>query len=220
MKLHLLIIDDHPTQIEGYKAILNFNNAGYELQFTVAKDCESAFHMITDPVNKTAFGVIFLDWSLPPYEKENILNGEDLGALIRKHMPKTKIIMMTSHSEGFILYNILHKCSPEALMVKSDFTANDLLTAFDTVLAGKTYTTATVKENLRNVTSKTDYLDAHNRQIIQLLAQGVKTKNIPDMLQLSQSTVEKRKANIKDYFGIAKGGDGEIVKEARERGYI
>ncbi len=220
MKLNVLLIDDHPTQIEGYKSILSFLDTGDDLHFTEAYSCEEAFHLLTQPEGRPPFDVICLDWSLPPYPQQKIMNGEDLGALARMRHPKVKIILMTSHSEAFILYNIMKACAPEGLMIKSDFSANDLLTAFDTVLAGKTYMTATAAANLRNVVAKSDYLDSYNRQIIQLLAQGIRTKNIPDMVKLSQSAVEKRKASIKDYFGIAKGTDEDIVREARERGYI
>lgn len=218
MKLNVLMIDDHPTQIEGYKGILNFHDAGHELHFTQAHSCEEAYHVLTEHI--TPFDVLCLDWSLPPYPEAQIMNGEDVGALARERFPKIKILMMTSHSEAFILYNIVKMCAPEALMVKSDFSANDFLTAFDTILAGKTYMTPTAAANLRNVVSKSDYLDSYNRQIIQLLSQGVLTKNIPQIVRLSQSAVEKRKASIKDYFGIAKGTDEEIVREARRRGYI
>lgn len=220
MKLHVLLIDDHPTQIEGYKSILGFLETGHELHFTEAYSCEEAYHILTQPDRYGSIDVLFLDWSLPPYPQQKIMNGEDLGALARAKYPKIKIVLMTSHSEAFVLYNIMKACAPEGLMIKSDFTANDLLTAFDTILAGKTYMTVTAAANLRNVVSKSDYLDGYNRQIIQLLAQGVRTKSIPDMIKLSQSAVEKRKASIKDYFGIAKGTDEDIVREARLRGYI
>ena len=209
MKTHLLIIDDHPTQIDGYKAILTYGDTGRELEFTTAESCQAAFAKITNKQNTALFDVVFLDWSLPPYPEEKLLNGEDVGALVRKHLPKAKIVMMTSHCEAFILHNITRKCNPEGLMVKSDFTAEDLLDAFHAVIAGETYASVTVKEKLKTIAAKSDYLDNHNRKIIQLLAEGVRTKHIPLLVSLSQSAVEKRKASIKDYFGIGKGGDEE-----------
>lgn len=220
MKTRLLIIDDHPTQVEGYKSILKYNDSGYDIGFTTAGDCQKAYEIITHPGHVRAFDIVFLDWSLPPYPQQQLYNGEDLGKLIRKYLPNTRIILLTSHCEAFLLYSIMRSCCPEALMVKSDFTAQELLAAFEEVMQGRTYQTVTVRENLKKVASKPDHLDNFNRQIISLLSQGVKTKNIPEYISLSQSAVEKRKATIKDYFGIDKGGDEEIVREAKRRGYI
>ena len=63
-------------------------------------------------------------------------------------------------------------------------------------------------------------LDSYNRQIIILLSQGVKTKNFHEHINLSTSAIEKRKAVIKDYFGIIKGSDEDILREARKQGLI
>lgn len=63
-------------------------------------------------------------------------------------------------------------------------------------------------------------LDSYNRQIIMLLSQGVKTKNFHDYINLSTSAIEKRKVVIKDYLGIIKGTDEDILREARKQGLI
>ena len=63
-------------------------------------------------------------------------------------------------------------------------------------------------------------MDNYNRQIIILLSQGVKTKNLPDLLYLSKSAIDKRKAIIKQLLGIDKGNDEDILKEARKQGLI
>jgi two-component system, NarL family, response regulator NreC len=39
-------------------------------------------------------------------------------------------------------------------------------------------------------------------------------------LHLSNSAVEKRKVIIKEYFGIDKGTDEDIIREARKQGLI
>ena len=63
-------------------------------------------------------------------------------------------------------------------------------------------------------------MDNYNRQILLLLSQGIKTKNLPDLLHLSKSAIDKRKAIIKQIFGIDKGTDEDILKEARRQGLI
>jgi two-component system, NarL family, response regulator NreC len=39
-------------------------------------------------------------------------------------------------------------------------------------------------------------------------------------LNLSKSSIEKRKMQIKDYLCIAKGTDEDIVRESRKLGFI
>jgi len=217
MQLRILMVDDHPSQIEGYKVILEYNKSGHEIKATTAFTAEAAYNII---VSGAAFDVIFLDRSLPAFPEKNIFSGEDLAVLAKKHMPNAKIVILTSHAESFLLYNIIKKIHPEGLLVKSDFTAEELLNAFEIILQGEMYYTETVKQSIKELLSTEDYLDSYNRQIITLLSQGVKTKSIPEILNLSQSTVEKRKAHIKEYFQIERGTDEEIVREAKKRGFI
>ncbi len=216
----ILIIDDHPSQIEGYKVILHYNKSGFEIHTTAVFNSQQAYDVNTNDKYSSSFDVCFLDRSLPIYPEKNIKSGEDLAVLLKKHMPKTKIVMLTSHSEAFVLYHIVKKLDPAGLLVKCDFTAEELLVAFDKIMKGETYHSETVKESIRDLLSKEEYLDCYNRQIIMLLSQGIKTKNIPEHLNLSQSTVEKRKVQIKDYFCIEKGTDEDIVREAKRMGFI
>jgi DNA-binding NarL/FixJ family response regulator len=90
MEVTVLMIDDHPPIIEGYKSILAFNPFGYSINTTSAFSCEAAHKIIT--TTTTTFDVVFLDITLPPYEEKNIYSGEDLVALVRKHLPNAKIV--------------------------------------------------------------------------------------------------------------------------------
>ena len=105
-------------------------------------------------------------------------------------------------------------------MVKSDFQANDLILAFDAIARGENYFSPTVHKLQKTWEEKNKVMDSYNRQILLLLSQGVKTKNLPDMLHLSKSAIDKRKAIIKQIFGIDKGTDEDILREARKQGLI
>jgi len=218
--INILIVDDHHLMIEGYKSILSYNKSEIEVHITTANNCEDGFKIITNPLNSQKFDVVFLDRGLPAYEKENLKTGEDLAYLIKKHMPETKIVILTSHAEAFILYNIVKKIKPSGLLVKSDFTADDFLMAFEKIMSDEIYYSPTVKQYIRELNSQDSYLDNYNRQIISCLAQGIKTKNLPDHLPLSMSAIDKRKVQIKDYFNIEKGNDEDIIREAKKAGFI
>lgn len=220
-KLQILIIDDHAMIIEGYKSILSFNDLGYDIEVTPIYNCKDAYELIIDP-NRFIFDMIFLDLSLPAYEEKEIYSGEDLGVLIRERYKDQKIIILTSHTEGFLLYNLKKKVQPEGLMVKSDFAPEDLLDAFEQIIKGGMYETKTVIDAINEIanSSQTTLLDEVNREIILLLSKGVLTKNLPAHFNLSQSTIDKRKAQIREYFLIKAGSDEDIVREAKKHGFV
>ena len=222
-KLKILMVDDHPSMIEGYKIILSYNNLGLEIETTAAYNCESAYKIITNKneSSKIYFDLIFLDFSLPPYEQKNIMSGQDLAMLVKSHLPDTKIVMLTSHTEAILLYDLIRKVEPNGLLIKSDFSADELLSAFDKIMMGDIYHSITVSRNLKEILSKSSVLDQQNRQIISLLSQGIKTKNLPSYLNISLSAIEKRKVQIRDYFGIKNGGnDEDIIREAKILGLV
>ena len=218
--VNLLIIDDHHLMIEGYKSILNYSDCGLKFSLSTAHDCESGFKILGNPNNASKFDLIFIDRGLPPFAEEKIFNGDDLAVLARKHCPDTKIVILTSHAQAFVLYNIVKSINPDGLLVKSDFDAEQLVEAVHQILSGNTFYSSTVRQNIRELSERNSYLDNYNRQIITLLAKGIKTKNLPEYLPLSISAIDKRKVQIRDYFNIACGGDEEIIREARTAGFI
>ena len=194
------MIDDHPSMIEGYKSILSFNDLNYEIQVTPAYNCESAYYYIVDEQNESAYDVVFIDLSLPAFPEQKIFSGHDLARLVRKHMPTTKIIILTSHIEAFLLYKIHREIEPEGFLVKSDFSAQELLSAFNQIVSGEKYKSRTVQQNIKEVMANDFLLDEYYQQIITLLAQGIKTKNMPEHINITLSAIDKRKAHIKEFF--------------------
>lgn len=219
MSVKILFVDDHPSQIMGYKTILAYNDQNLEIDTTECHNCKEAFTVITQ-AETDQFDIVFLDRSMPPYEEAGVFSGEDLALLVKKHLPEAKIVILTSHAESFIIYDIVKKVSPNGLLIKSDFGGEELLSAFEMVLNGETHYSETVRKAIKELLSREDYLDTINRQIIILISKGFKTKSIANEVNLTESAVEKRKAKIKDYFCIDKGNDEDIIREAKKLGFI
>jgi DNA-binding NarL/FixJ family response regulator len=218
MEVKVLMVDDHPPIIEGYKSILSYNPFGYYINTTSAYSCEAAYKLIT--TTATPFDVVFLDITLPPYPEKKINSGEDLVAVVRKHLPNSKIVILTSHSESLVLHGIIKDHYPDGLLVKSDVLSSEFLTAFDTIVKGSLFYSSTVKGLKFDTGMSTKLLDTYNRQIIILLSKGMKTKTIQEKLHLSKSAIDKRKVAIKNYLDIEKGNDEDILREARKHGLI
>jgi len=218
MPIEILIVDDHSPIIEGYKSILSFTEENHTLHFTEARNCETAYNILSDAKNH--FDVVFLDVSIPAYEKLNLFSGEQLIPHIREHKPKAKIIVLTSHTEHFLLYSIYKKFRPESIMIKSDFTPNEFLDAFKEVISGNEYYSQTVREAIKKIAAYYAVLDSIDMQIIMLLADGIKSKSLTSQLSLGKSAIDKRKQKIKDFFKIEKGNDEDIIREAKKQNII
>ncbi len=216
--IKILIVDDHPTMIEGYKSILYSYYSPDTLSITIAHSCETAHLYITK--SNQHFDLVLLDLALPPYEPAKLASGEDLAVLIQKLWKETKIMMLTSHTEAFILYNLIKKINPEALLIKSDFKSEEFLKAFEKVLQGQTYYSQTAQQRIKEDGANHFGLDSYDRRISSLLAKGIKTRNLPEHLGITISAIDKRKAQIKLFFGIQKGNDEDIITEARKRGLV
>lgn len=135
-------------------------------------------------------------------------------------MPRAKIMVVTSHFNSFLLFDLTTNLEPEGFLVKSDFGGAELLEAFETIMKGGMYYSVSVMESLRKISGRAGYLDGVNRQIITLLSKGIRTKSLTDYIPLATSTIEKRKVQIKDYLGVTNGSDEDVVMEARKQGYI
>jgi two-component system response regulator NreC len=218
--LNMLIVDDHAPIIEGYKVILSYNKSGIPIDFKEAYDCESAYKILSNRANFDLFDIVFIDVTLPPYLDKNLNSGDDLVPVIREFMPNAKIVILTSHAESFVLLSILDNCKPNGLLVKSDFTSEEFLVAFEAIVNGENYFSKTVQKHNTKAANNIKVLDNYNRQIITLLSQGIKTKNLHEHLHLSVSAIDKRKVAIKIFFGIEKGTDEDIIREARKQGLI
>lgn len=220
MELNILIIDDHPPIIEGYKSILSFNKSGFVINAVAAHDCESAYKIIANTQNPIFFDLIFIDLTLPPFLEKKLKSGEDLVPLARKYLPNSKLVILTSHSEKLVLSRLLEECKPDGLLLKNDITSEEFLNAFTAVIEGENYYSETVRKYRTTLGKTTKKLDPYNQQIIILLSQGVKGKSIQEQLHLSRSAIDKRKVQIKQFLDIDKGTDEDIIKAAKNLGLI
>ena len=220
MVVKILMIDDHQGMIEGYKAMLTLTKEKHTIETTEAYNCEEAYEIITNSANSSYFDVIFLDYSIPEFPEKKLHNGQDLGVLIRKHMPDTKIIMLTAHFDAIKLYNVVKKIQPNGLLIKSDYKPPHLIEAFEQVLDGEIYYTPLVTQIIKQPLFSTGLLDSLDRDIIVLLAEGLQIKSIASKMNVSEDTIKKRKSKIKDLLGIEKGSDEDILKECRSLGLL
>ena len=62
--------------------------------------------------------------------------------------------------------------------------------------------------------------DEHDSKIVQLTAEGLKTKDLVNCIPLSLSTIEKRKANLKRQLIFEGGSDAELIERVKKMGLL
>lgn len=218
--IRILIVDDHPFIIEGYKNAINtYSPSQYQFTIVQANDCKSAYEILTDE-GAAPFDLAFFDISMPPYEEKNIFSGEDLAILTKEVMPSCKVVLLTMHTELLKINTIIRNINPNGLIIKNDLTFDELLNAFDKILKSENYYSQTVVKLISQSQYDNFDIDPFDKQILFHLSKGTKTKDIPSFVPLSLSAVEKRKLNLKEMLEIKGGSDIELISEAKNKGLL
>jgi DNA-binding NarL/FixJ family response regulator len=219
IKNNILIVDDHPFIIQGYKnAITRYNPKNHEFVISEAKDCESAYNLITNR-EADVFDIAFLDISMPPYEDKGIYSGEDLAKLLLEFMPNCKIILLTMFTEFLKIKTIIKNINPNGLVIKNDLTFDELLFAFDKVIKNETYYSQSVIKMLDSQ-DKGIEIDLFDKQILFHLSKGTKSKDMTQYIPISMNAIEVRKLNLKQLLEVIDGTDIDLVREARNLGLL
>jgi DNA-binding NarL/FixJ family response regulator len=220
IKKNILIVDDHPFIIDGYKnAITRYKPDFYEYAFVQGKDCETGYNIVTNP-ETPPFDVAFLDISMPVYEEKGIHSGEDLAKLIMELMPNCKIILLTMYTELLKIKNIIDTINPAGLVIKNDLTFDELLFGFDIVLKDEIYYSHSVIKMANQNDNNIEGIDQFDKLILFHISKGTKTKDIPQYIPISLHAIESRKVNLKELFKIEDGSDIDLIREAKVRGII
>jgi DNA-binding NarL/FixJ family response regulator len=220
VKKHILIVDDHPFIIQGYKnAITRYKPDEFEFFIEQANDCKSGYDIITNPDTK-AFDIAFLDISMPAYEEKGMFSGEDLAKLLNKYMPNCKIILLTMYTELLKIKNIIDAINPHGLVIKNDLTFDELLFGFDKVINNEIYYSQSIQKMMDLDQSETIEIDLFDKQILFHLSKGTKTKEITQYIPISLEAIEKRKLSLKKRLDLKEESDIELVREAKKRGLL
>ncbi len=217
---NILIVDDHPFIIQGYKnAITRYKPEEFEFVITQANDCEKAYNIITDG-SIDHFDIAFLDISMPSYEEKNIFSGEDLAKLLLEYMPNCKIILLTMFSELLKIKTIIKTINPHGLVIKNDLTFDELLFAFDTVIKNKKYYSESVLKMISQAEVDTIEIDPLDKQILFHLSKGTKLNDMNQYIPLTLAAIKQRKINLKELLLVEQGSDADLVREAKSKGLL
>ena len=191
-KKKILIVEDHTILREGLKALLT-TNPDIEIAGE-AGDGREAIWL----VEKLDPDMVMMDLSMPR------MDGMQAIREIKRRWPKMKILALTAHkTEEYVLTTL--KAGADGYLLK-DSTYQEMMTAVKSVLSGKRYLSPGISEGVIEgylegkqtikVQGAWDNLTSREREVLKLIAEGYRNKEIADLLVISPKTVEKHRANL------------------------
>jgi len=197
MTIRIVLADDHEIMREGMCALLK-RRSDMEV-VGQAGDGRTAVSMAKDLVPD----VVIMDIGMPN------LNGIEATRQLLKDNPKLKVMALSAHSDGTIVFNML-KAGARGYMLKgSAFT--ELMDGIDALMEGKTYLCTKITKvvfsdyvnMLSNPTwSGRDILSSRENEVLQLIAEGKTTKDIAELLHLGIKTVGSHRERIMEKLSI------------------
>jgi DNA-binding NarL/FixJ family response regulator len=142
--------------------------------------------------------LVLMDLSMPK------MDGLDAIGEVKNQSPATKVLVLTIHKADEYIFESF-KAGADGYLLK-DATHAELKLAVENVLAGKPYVSPGVSGRLVTAylegrkpvksVSSLEILTQRERQVLKLIAEGYKNKEIADFLCISVKTVEKHRANL------------------------
>lgn len=214
-RIRVLLVDDHTLLRQALRAMLEGQD-GLEIvgEATNGRDAvEAADRLRPD--------VVLMDMVMPG------LNGIEATRQIMRHTPTCRVLILTAYLEDERLLEALRAGAAGYVVKRSDL--DELLLAIQSVHRGNTYFSADVSAEIavnevimqsKQVEPKAGYelLTGREREVLQLIAEGMSNQKIADELFISVKTVEAHKAHIMNKLHARNRTD--LIRYAIKRGLV
>ena len=183
MATKIFIVDDHYMVIEGIHSLLQNDRSlewcGHAMN---AASC-LAFLRQTQP------DVIFMDISLPDQ------SGIDLCAEVKRLYPSIFIIGLSTFNQQSFIQKMMDNGASGYVLKNA--TQEELTEAIVTVMKGKTYLSLEASQALRkNTDANVPVLTRREKEVLELIAEGMTNNEIGQKLFISASTVDTHRKNL------------------------
>ena len=188
----ILIVDDHALMRNGLEAMLA-SEPEYEV-VGVAADGMTAMRAVAN----LQPDVVLMDLTMPR------TSGMDAIVQIKRQHPNIKIVALTFHKEEKYIHATLD-AGADAYVLKDD-SRTELFNALGNVVTGNNYLSPSIVDKVvagylsggdtSAAKPSWEVLTKREREVIKLIAEGKRTKEIAEYLSLSPKTIEKHRTNL------------------------
>ena len=187
---NLLLVDDHQMFADGIRFLLE-RSGEYSISAILGRADEVVPYLAHHPVQ-----VLVLDIDLPDG------SGVEIARLVRRLYPQINILGLSMLDDSHSVRCMID-AGATGYCVKS-VGYDELLTAVRLVALGETYLPLTYLQQTqaRQYGLDKNGLTHREAEVIQLISEGISTKQIADRLFLSTRTVETHRKNIYRKTGV------------------
>lgn len=204
--LRLLLVHDHPLVRDGLRARLETVD-----RFAVVAEAGNAADAL-DAVRRHAPDCVLMDISMRD------MHGIELTRRLLEIAPDIRVIMLTMHDEPQYVVEAF-RAGARGYVLK-DSPSAEIVAAIDAAGAGQRWFSARVADALVTAHLPEGDLTPRERDVLDLIADGLGNKEIAARLDLSVRTVESHRINIRRKFDLDSAAAlmKFAVERRRERG--
>jgi DNA-binding NarL/FixJ family response regulator len=193
----LLLADDHALVRAGVRRILD-DDPGLHVVAEAADGKEALRAALAEPID-----LAVLDVSMP------LLTGLHVTRHLAQQRPATRVLILSVHDNEEFLFEAL-RAGASGYVLKSA-AEHDLLTACHAALRGEPFLypqalRALIRDHIeraqRGESGFEDPLTPRETEVVKLIAEGHSSREIGALLQISDKTVERHRANVLDKLGL------------------
>lgn len=193
MNIRMVLVDDHAVLRDGLRSILEFED-GIEV-VGEAVSGEEGLKKIHD----VQPDLVLMDIHLPD------INGIEVTKMVKKQMPSCKLIILTMYSDEEYFLSAV-RAGADGYLLK-DVPSEEVIRAIRTVAAGESMIHPALTKKLLHYCRngyghKAHSLTEREKEILQLLVEGLTNKEIAERLTISDKTVKIHVSRIFKKLGV------------------
>jgi two-component system nitrate/nitrite response regulator NarL len=190
-RVRVLLVDDYPIVLSGLR-----NTLSSHPQFKIVGEASDGTEAIRR-AKETNPNVVLMDITLPG------LNGIEATRVLRKEVPKAKVLALTMHDDREYILEII-RAGAKGYVLK-DTSPSELIRAIVTVYNGDSYFSPTISRIVLNELEARPEkkklipisgLTPREEEVLRLIAEGHRNKEIAKRLSVSVRTVETHREHI------------------------
>ncbi len=198
----ILLVDDHPVLRQGLVRLLE-----QERDLTVCGEAESAEEAMA-AIRATSPDLVIVDLSLRGKPGLQLIKD------VQSHHPGTRVLVLSMHDEALWAERVLRAGACGYVMKQEK--PRTLVARVRQALRGETSVSDAIAQDLlRKVThgrnrgagSPEDRLGDRELEVLQLIGQGLSTRDVASAMNISVKTVEAHREHIKQKLNLTNSND-------------
>jgi len=202
--IKILIVDDHPVVAEGLRKLIQDSKIAEVIGVAGSGKACMDFLKWEKP------DIIFLDINLPD------ASGLDLCKTIKEKNPAQKILALTTFNERSVVLKMMENGADGYILKNSE--SDEILEAIKEINAGNKFLAVEVEAILKKKTDGGMILTRREKEVLNLIADGLTNQEIAEKLFISPLTVDSHRKNL--ITKLSARNTASLIKLAVEKGLI